>query len=188
MTLNVNNIDVSKTKDTFNIDIVFDNWHFDINSPLTKSENLKIVETNKKTSIKFDIDSNKINGFIQSLNFNSTLKEIFEIWDNISFLFENNSSKMDYEIHLDVNNILFFSDKFIYSISKLSLTNVKEYIIMNNIFYFNINEFIMSNKKNVKLVFEKEFTGVWDLRVKDENNFYVIFFYFLLIIFLFHPL
>ena len=171
MLININNINIPGIKKENNsIQIEFDNWHCYMKSTLTNNKIKKIIENNEKTLIEYLIDSKKIKGYIKLTNINLILKEIFQIWDHISFLFENNNTKFDYELDIKLKNLTFTSHKFIYTISRLLITNVKEYIIMDKIFYFKIFEFTMFNKEKHKLVYEKEFDAVYDLTIENEYN------------------
>ena len=163
---NMNLPDIKKGNESLKIE--FDNYCFYMKSPLTNNNAKKIFESIEKTTIEYVYDSKKLKGYLKSPNINLNLKETFEIWDHVSFLFEDNDGHFYDEMNIKIKNLTITSNKFIYNAARILITNVNENIIMDDIFYFTIYEFNVSNKNKHKLFYEKKFDIVFDLTKDDE--------------------
>jgi hypothetical protein len=172
MSLNFNNIIAFKEEKDINSS--FDNWYFDIQSPKFNFKSKKIIENNQKTNIKYELDSDIIKGNMKSVYFNTNLEEVVEMWENTSFLMNQINwdiilCKMDFK----VEDFALVFDQFKYSISNILFVNFKEGQIKNDTFYFKILEFRMTNKENVKIIYEKELDIDYVFTSSNENNAYI---------------
>ena len=172
MSLNFNNIIAFKEEKDINFS--FDSWYFDIQSPKFNFKNKKIIENNQKTDIKYELDSEIIKGNMKSVYFNTNLKEVVEMWENTSFLMNQiNWDIILCKMDLKVEDFALVFDQFKYSISNILFVNFKEGQIKNDTFYFKILEFKMTNRENVKIIYEKELDIDYVFISSNENNVYI---------------
>ena len=144
LSFNKNKIYTNKEKNIINL--TFENWNFEINSSKTNYKNKKFGENNKQTKIIYDITTNLIKGEAISIYLYTNLIEIFHLWDNISFLFEKNSKEV-FKYDFNIDDIILYSDQFIYTVSKMYIKNFEKDIVIENTFYFKLLEFNLLNKK-----------------------------------------
>ena len=168
--LNINNISGNKIKENNYIYNSFENWNFVINylNDSYEKTNKKVIENIKKTIIIYDLKSILIKGQMKSVYFNTDLKEIFEIWENISFLFNQSDSPLKFDFQID--DLVLTSDKFIYSISNMLIRNFVNDIVIKDNFFIKLYEFKMCNNENIKMIYEKEIDINYILSSKNEDN------------------
>ena len=168
--LNINNISGNKIKENNYIYNSFENWNFVINylNDSYEKTNKKVIENIKKTIIIYDLKSILIKGQMKSVYFNTDLKEIFEIWENISFLFNQSDSPLKFDFQID--DLVLASDKFIYSISNMLIRNFVNDIVIKDNFFIKLYEFKMCNNENIKMIYEKEIDINYILSSKNEDN------------------
>jgi len=168
--LNIKNIYGDKIKENTLINNTFKSWNLDINylNNINESINKRIIENNRESSISYDLKTFSTKIEMKSVFCNTYLKEIFEIWDNISFLF--NQSDNPLKVYFQIDDLVLTSDKFIYSVSKMFIKNFAKDIIIKDTLYINFDEFKMCNENNIRMIYEKEIDIVYIFTSKTEDN------------------
>ena len=176
LSLNLLDGHFSKTKEQSCINLYFENWYGEINSPTSNYNNKKIIENHKKSLLIYDLNTDLIKGEIKSLYLYTNLIEMDLILDNISPLFDDDN-EITFKISFNIDDIVLSSSRFIYYFSKIYVKNFKEKMMVYNIFYFKIFDFYMRNNDNIPIIHEKEFdldyiltaNKVHDIKVKCNN-------------------
>ena len=171
ISLNFINIKSNKNEQIKDLNVSFDEWNLVIQSPKLKYKNKKIIKNEKITEMKYEINTDIIKGTMESVYFDTNLEEVVEIWDNISFLL----SQINWDIILckmdiKVDDFVLIFDHFKYSISKILFINYKEGCNKNDTFYFTLLEFVMSNKKGDKIIYEKKLSIDYIFTTSIEND------------------
>ena len=171
ISLNFINIKSNKNEQIKDLNVSFDEWNLVIQSPKLKYKNKKIIKNEKITEMKYEINTDIIKGTMESVYFDTNLEEVVEIWDNLSFLLSQINwdiilCKMDFK----VDDFVLIFDQFKYSISKILFINYKEGCNKNDTFYFTLLEFVMSNKKGDKIIYEKKLSIDYIFTTSIEND------------------
>ena len=173
MSINLNDIRCfkHKFKEEELICLTINNWNLDMQSSKLGFKTIKVIENNKKTKLKYEIASEIIKGKMESVYWNTNLKEAMEIWENLSFLI--NQINMDIilcKIEVIVDDFILIFDQFKYTISNMSFSNFIIGSNKNDTFYLKFLEFQMINSSNIKIIYEKELNIDYVMTSSSQND------------------
>ena len=174
LTLNLNNIKVSKQKDSKEKIILcseIGNWNLSFESPKINIKNKKIIENNQKILISYELNVEIFKGKMKSVYLNMGMEDVLEIWDNTKFILNQiNWDIILCKIDIEIDDFIIIFDQFKYSISKILFINFKENEDKDNAFYIKFFEFLMTNQKEDKIIYEKELNIDYYFTSSTEND------------------
>ena len=177
LSINFNNIKVLKQKidDKINLNSSIESWNLCIDSPKINVMNKKFIQNNQTSFVNYDFKDEIVKGTFKSIYFDMTMEIVFDFWDNTKFLLNQINwdiilCKMDFK----VDDFVLKLDQFKYSISKILFLNFKESGEEVNAFFFKLFEFVMSNQKEYKIIYEKELDIEYYFTSSIENDITII--------------
>ena len=166
--LNLNKIFAFKNDEKKALCIEFSNWYLDYKF---NSKTKKIIENNQKTFVKFEFDTEILKGKMKHININTDLKEVMDIWENLSFLIlQINFDIILCKMKFDAEDFILLFDKFRYNISKILFSNFQEDNIKNDTFYFKFYDFLITNQNENKIIYQKEFNVDYIMETSIDNT------------------
>ena len=173
ISLNLNEVGCFKLrlKEQDLICVTLNNWNLDMQSSKFGFKTIKIIENNKRTKMKYEIDSEIIKGKMESVYLKTNLNEAMEIWENLSFLIKQiNMDIILCKMEVIVDDFILNFDQFKYIISNITFSNFIIGSNKNDTFFLKFLEFQMINSNNVQIIYEKELNIDYVLRSSIQND------------------
>ena len=112
-----------------------------------------------------------LKGKMKHININTDLKEVMDIWENLSFLIlQINFDIILCKMKFDAEDFILLFDKFRYNISKILFSNFQEDNIKNDTFYFKFYDFLITNQNENKIIYQKEFNVDYIMETSIDNT------------------
>ena len=161
--INLNNINLYKSDDNKNINLLIDFWSIrDIISETNNKNNI-ILKSDKVTTLKYEILSQFIKAEMDSIYSNINLSNLMEIYNYISFLFKENNEDIQlkneefFKYELNITNFNHeLLDKYTINISKINIYNNAEKDSKTPINYIKLKEIIVNNTNQKNLLNSKQ--------------------------------